>query len=279
MGHHQEGHQNWLSWHDKSVRNSPAGHTVGQLRNSNSDRDNIRQSSRSEILRKRIKRTDKDPPKYTPALNLGNRFCSQCGVFRPMGGSRCPFCFIETGGKKQKWQEENLSDETKEVLKAYRARRREEAKQEKLFTQQVKKLMSLDPRVKKSYYTQAGQKALRARQVAWLIDQIELMLKLFEPNELGSYTLYSDELMNAAPALRALKREIPRLKKTIYKNPENVQRGKEIFERNRLKKSGAELDLNSPFDRASYIAGLSGAAKSNRSRNTNKKIHDTGFIE
>jgi hypothetical protein len=196
-----------------------------------------------------------------------------------MGGSRCPFCFIETGGKKQKWQEENLSDETKEVLKAYRARRREEAKQEKLFTQQVKKLMSLDPRVKKSYYTQAGQKALRARQVAWLIDQIELMLKLFEPNELGSYTLYSDELMNAAPALRALKREIPRLKKTIYKNPENVQRGKEIFERNRLKKSGAELDLNSPFDRASYIARLSGAAKSNRTRNTNKKIHDTGFIE
>lgn len=196
-----------------------------------------------------------------------------------MGGSRCPFCFIETGGKKQKWQEDKLSEETKEILKAYRARRRQEAKQEKLFTQQVKKLMSLDPRVKKSYYTKAGQKALRARQVAWLIDQIELLLRLFEPNELGSYTLYSDELMNAAPALRALKREIPRLKKTIYKDPENVRRGKENFERNRLKESGKQLDLTSPFDRASYLARLSSAAKSNRTSSTNKKIHDTGFIE
>lgn len=196
-----------------------------------------------------------------------------------MGGKRCPFCFIETGGKKQNWQEDKLTDESKAILKAYRARRREEAKQEKLFTQQVKKLMSLDPRVKKSYYTKAGQKALRARQVAWLIDQIELLLRLFEPNELGSYTLYSDELMNAAPALRALKREIPRLKKTIYKDPENVQRGKEIFERNRLKESGKQFDLTSPFDRTSHLARLSSAAKPNWPSNTNKKIHDNGFIE
>lgn len=204
------------------------------------------------MVRKKLTRGPEDKPEepYKPKKmrDFGNRFCIKCGHFRPLGfGRKCPWCFVEDGDNREPTAEEKLLEETKAILKARRQRRREEIRQEKTIREKVKRLLSLDRKggVSREKYTAQGRRSLRAKQAWWLADQLDMLLELFEPDYEGGYLVYKDKLTELTPQIRALKKEVPRIRRTFVKQEKGFNEKKNDFGQDR--RPGTTFDIFGPF--------------------------------
>lgn len=138
----------------------------------------------------------------------------------PLGpGRRCPFCALE-GLDVIDHDEQKLRNETKEILAARRAARREEIAKTKQISDKVKQLWSLDRKIyTQKYYTPRGKKALRAQQAMWLTEQIEMILGLFEMTPSGTYEVYAEDIALMQPQITELKRRLPMIMRTFIVRP------------------------------------------------------------